>query len=165
MHYKVKLQLEALEQCVPPPRHVLPVSRYRPDSDAYRKVANRQTDKQVHQWRLMQVAAWHRGCKTTSGRHTTTFGLTTTANTAVWTRRSTIGKPHGPQKRTPGDLLSRVFTSRWTGSSILVVGRRPAALCACLLATTQCNTRITDKNRPPTAVSGQTGSRNMAENT
>jgi len=32
---------------------------------------------------LMQVAAWYRGGKTTSGRQTTTSGLTETANTAV----------------------------------------------------------------------------------
>ena len=32
---------------------------------------------------LMQVAAWYRGRKITSGRETTTFALTVTANTAV----------------------------------------------------------------------------------
>jgi len=42
---------------------------------------------------LMQVAAWYRGRKTTSGRQTTTSGLTETANTAVLTRRSTNQKP------------------------------------------------------------------------
>ena len=51
---------------------------------------------QVHQWRLMQVTAWYLGRKTTSSRQITTSGLTTTVNTAVWTRRSTIQKPlHG----------------------------------------------------------------------
>ena len=39
------------------------------------------------------------------------------------------------QKSTPGDQRRRIFTSRWTGSSMPVVGWRPVALCASLLAT------------------------------
>jgi len=36
-------------------------------------------------------------------------------------------------------------------------------LCTSLLSTTQLNTHITGENRPPTAICGQTGSRNVTE--
>jgi len=67
------------------------------------------------------------------------------------------------QQSTPGDLRRGIFTSRRTGSRIPVIGWRPVALRASLLANTPRNTRITGENRPPTAISGQTGSINMAE--
>jgi len=106
-----------------------------------------------------------RSCKTTSGRKTTTSGLTETANTAVGTRRSLVNnlKASIRQKSTLGNLRHPIFTCYWTGSNILGVGWRPVALCASLLATTQRNTRIMGENRLPTAISGQTESRNVSE--
>jgi len=50
----------------------------------------------MHQWRLLQVAAWYRGRKTTSSREITTSSLTETANTGVWSRRSTIPESFRP---------------------------------------------------------------------
>jgi len=60
-----------------------------------------------------------------------------------------------------GDLATSNIN--FPANSIPVVGSHPVALCASLPASTQRNTRITGENRPPTAISDQTGSRNMAK--
>ena len=74
---------------------------------------------------------------------------------------SQVNNPKARQKSTPGDLWCRIFTSCWTESSTPVVVWRSKTLCASLLATTQRNTCIAGENRPPTAISGQIGTRDM----
>ena len=72
-------------------------------------------------------------------------------------------KAFGWQESTPSDQRCQIFFSRWTPSSILVVGWCPVAVCTNLLVTMQGNSCTMGENRPLTAISGQTGSRNMAE--